>query len=119
MKGLIRAGYVTGMVRITCSPTWAATLWLSLASTRARMPLRLQLLAGDQPGRQGLLQWLTDQHRARFPEITEAERVRVARGFMSEPAKLGAALVEMEQQMYEALCQLYRVCCLSGVCDSP
>ena len=42
MKGLIRAGYVTGMVRITCSPTWAATLWLSLASTRARMPLRLQ-----------------------------------------------------------------------------
>jgi hypothetical protein len=73
----------------------------------------------DQPGRQRLLQWLTDQHRARFPEITEAERVRVAREFMSEPAKLGAALVEMEQQMYEALCQLYRVCCLSGVCDSP
>ena len=55
------------------------------------MPLRLQLLAGDQPGRQRLLQWLTDQHRARFPEITEAERARVAREFMSEPAKLGAA----------------------------
>jgi hypothetical protein len=36
----------------------------------------------DQPGRQRLLQWLTDRHRARFSEITEAERVRVAREFM-------------------------------------
>ncbi len=73
----------------------------------------------DQPGRQRLLQWLTDRHRERFPQISEAERVRVAREFMSEPAKLEAAFVEMEQQMYKALCQLYRVYCLSEFCDSP
>ena len=42
LKGLIRAGYSTGTATSTSSRTWAATLWLSLASTRARMPLRLQ-----------------------------------------------------------------------------
>jgi hypothetical protein len=52
----------------------------------------------DQPGRQRVLQWLTDRHRARFPEITEAARVRVAREFMSQPTKLEAAFGKLEQQ---------------------
>ena len=51
--------------------------------------------------------------------MTEAERNRSAQELMSEPATLEAKFLQMEQQMYKGMCQLYRVYCLSEVCNSP
>jgi hypothetical protein len=72
----------------------------------------------DWRGRWRLVQFLAEQHRQSFPEMSEAERSRRARRLMSEPAKVEAELVEREPQLYEWLCRLYRVYCLSEVYDS-
>ena len=53
-------------------------------------------LPGDQQGRRRLVQWLAEQHRQNFPEMTEAERNRTAQRLMSEPATLEAAFTKME-----------------------
>jgi len=74
---------------------------------------------GDRPGLRRLVQWLADQNRKRYPQTTEAERRHRAREFVSEPAKLKAAFVQMEQEMFKGLCQLYRIYCLSEFCNSP
>jgi hypothetical protein len=51
----------------------------------------------DLDGRSRLPQWLTIQHRKRFPQISEAERERIANDFLSTPGKLEARFVEMEK----------------------
>jgi hypothetical protein len=73
----------------------------------------------DAPGLQRLLQWLTEQHRKRFPHISEAQRTKIAHDFMVIPEKLEASFVQMEEEMYRALCKQYRVYCLSEKPDSP
>jgi hypothetical protein len=73
----------------------------------------------DQPGRHRLVQWLAARHRKDFPQMAEAERDRIARNLMSLPGELEAKFVDMEPEMYKRLCGLYRVYCLSEVCDSP
>jgi hypothetical protein len=72
----------------------------------------------DQPGLRRLREWLAEQNRKRFPQMPEAERRRRAHEFMLNPARLRTNILEMERRMYDGLCQLYRVYCLSEVCDS-
>ena len=71
----------------------------------------------DQPGRERLLRWLAKQARERFPDIARPERRRRSRE-LSKPPVLEANFLEMEEQMYGGLCELYRVYCLSEICDS-
>jgi hypothetical protein len=63
--------------------------------------------------------YLTDLHRKRHPHITEAKRALLAYDLKSNPAKLGAAFQQMEREMYAALCNQYRVYCLSEKPDVP
>jgi hypothetical protein len=58
-------------------------------------------------------------HRKHFPSMSESERIQKAGEFMSNPLQLQKAFVEMEQQMYRAICNTYRVYCLSEKPDSP
>jgi hypothetical protein len=58
-------------------------------------------------------------HRKHFPSISEAQRRRIANDFIANPAKLEAAFVQMEKQMYDALCRQYRIYCLTENPASP
>jgi hypothetical protein len=49
LRGLIRAGTSTGMATSITSPTWAGTLWLSPASTRAGSHLALKSSRAFRP----------------------------------------------------------------------
>src|SRR5262249_50298301 len=54
-----------------------------------------------------------------YPEVSEAERQRRVAEFMVNPSKLQAAFVEMEKNMYVALCRQYRIYCLTQDPASP
>ena len=58
--------------------------------------------------RKRVLAYLTEMHRKHFPSISEAQRRRVANDFMENPSKLEAAFVQMEKEMYAALCRQYQ-----------
>ena len=63
--------------------------------------------------------YLTEMHRKRHPSISEAERTKISEDFMSNPAKLEAAFLQMEKTMYAALCIQYRIYCLTEKPNSP
>jgi hypothetical protein len=69
--------------------------------------------------RERVLAYLTEMHRKHFPSISEAQRRRIANDFIANPAKLEAAFVQMEKQMYDALCRQYRIYCLTENPASP
>jgi Protein of unknown function (DUF2971) len=71
----------------------------------------------DQQGLKRLKRWLADPEK--FPKVARPERRRHAREFVSKTATLQANFLKMEEKMYEGLCELYRVYCLSEICDSP
>jgi hypothetical protein len=66
-----------------------------------------------------LFAYLTEMHRKHYPEVSEAERQRRVAEFMVNPSKLQAAFVEMEKNMYAALCRQYRIYCLTEDPASP
>jgi hypothetical protein len=68
--------------------------------------------------RQRLITWFADSHRKQLPHIAESDRMRLAKDFMATPAKIDARIIQMEQQMYAAIAKMYRVYCLSELCDS-
>jgi len=63
--------------------------------------------------RKRVLAYLTEMHRKQHPSISETERRRIANDFMTNPSELVAAFLEMEKQMYAALCRQYRIYCLT------
>ena len=73
----------------------------------------------DPEGRQRLLDWLTEMHRKHHPSISEAKRALLVYDLKSRPLKLDAAVVQMEKRMYLAICDQYRVYCLSEKADLP
>jgi hypothetical protein len=73
-----------------------------------------------EPGDTGrLFAYLTEIHRKRDPEVSEAERQRWVAELMVNPSKLQAAFVRLEKDMYAALCRQYRIYCLSEDPASP
>jgi len=56
---------------------------------------------------------LAELHRKHNPSIGEAERNRRAYVLMSNPSKLEAALAENEKHLYAAICNQYRLYCLT------
>jgi hypothetical protein len=73
----------------------------------------------DALGRKRLLDWLIEQHRKWYPSISEPDRVRIAQMFALNPQKLEEAFLLMETEMYQGICNKYRVYCLSEIPDSP
>jgi hypothetical protein len=73
----------------------------------------------DADGRGRLFDWLIENHRKHFPGIDEAHRARSAQNLMANPSILAASLVQMEDRLYKAICEAYRVYCLSEKPDSP
>jgi hypothetical protein len=62
---------------------------------------------------------LTEWHRKHYPAISEAERKLRADEFISDPKKLEAAIAENERYHYAAICDQYRVYCLTEKPNSP
>ena len=76
------------------------------------------LMPTDDAERRSILLWFSEMHRKLHPQISEGRRALTAFGFRSDPAKLDAAILAMEKQMYAAICQQYRVYCLTEKPDS-
>jgi hypothetical protein len=66
-----------------------------------------------------LFAYLTEIHRKHDPGVSEAQRQRRVAEFMVNPSKLQAAFVQMEKDMYAALCRQYRIYCLTENPASP
>jgi hypothetical protein len=69
--------------------------------------------------RKRLVAQLVEWHRKHFPLMSEAERNQRADEFIADPSKLGAAFADNEPKYYEAICNRYRVYCLTEKPDSP
>ena len=59
--------------------------------------------------------WLKTEHRKRRPLVAEAERARLAQQTMAD---LSGFVEKMEREMYSAICNGYKVYCLSEHPDS-
>ena len=66
-----------------------------------------------------LFAYLTEIHRKHDPGVNEAELQRRVAELMVNPSKLQAAFVQMEKDMYAALCRQYRIYCLTENPASP
>ncbi len=73
----------------------------------------------DPKDRKRVLAYLIEINRKHYPSKSEAERRRVANDFMVNPSKLEAAFVQMDKEMYAALCRQYRIYCLTENPASP
>jgi hypothetical protein len=81
---------------------------------------RVHYQVPTEPGdRKRVLAYLIEIHRKHDPGIDEAERQRRANELMANPAKLEAAFVQLEKDMYAALCRQYRIYCLTENPASP
>jgi len=76
------------------------------------------VIPGDDAERLRVVRWCADMHRKHQPSTSEAKRALLAFNLQSDPAKLEAAILEMERQMYAAICKQYRVYCLAEKPDS-
>jgi hypothetical protein len=71
----------------------------------------------DPEERERLIAHLAELHRKHHPSISEVERKRRA-DFLSNPSELEAAVAENEKHLYAAICNQYRVYCLTEKPDS-
>jgi hypothetical protein len=69
--------------------------------------------------RKRALEYLAKMHRMHYPSISEARRALILYNFVSNPSELEAAFVQMEKDMYAALCKQYRIYCLTERPHSP
>ena len=56
-----------------------------------------------------LFAYLTEIHRKHDPGVSEAQRQRRVAEFMVNPSKLQAAFVQLEKDIYAAVCRQYRI----------
>jgi len=68
---------------------------------------------------EGAIQHWKKLNRKHHPEISEAKRALGAYDIKSNPNKLRSVLVQTEQSLYDHLCKLYRIYCLSEKSDMP
>src|ERR1700746_3958147 len=66
----------------------------------------------DPEERERVIAHLAELHRKHHPSISEAERKRRA-DFLSHPSELEAAVAANEKDHYAAICNQYRVYCLT------
>jgi hypothetical protein len=66
-----------------------------------------------------VIAYFTEVHRKHHPEISEAKRALDAYELKSNPSKLEATFVQMNKDMYELICNQYRLYCLTEKPDSP
>ena len=76
-------------------------------------------LPTDTTGRTRVINWIIEMNRKYSPNASESERLRKAQYFMSNPLELQKSFLRMEEQIYEGICNRYRVYCLSEKPDSP
>jgi hypothetical protein len=73
----------------------------------------------DPAGRQRVIDYWKGLHRKYFPHITEARIALIAHDFKSNPSKIADGLANTDRNMYKAICDQYRLYCLSERPDIP
>jgi len=63
------------------------------------------------------IDWFETSHRKQKPEVSEEVRAQLVRGLYAVPSRLGSAFEQLNDQLYKAICEQYRVYCMSEAPD--
>jgi hypothetical protein len=73
----------------------------------------------DTEGRKRVVDYLTELHRKRHPSVPEPKRALRAYELKTDITKFEAAYLQLEGDLYAAICNRYRIYCLTERADVP